>query len=77
MDQAIEPGGRVGIEFLSRSIGVSATPVCEALACLETDGLVVKRRSRATATPNCWSGEGWRSSSICGSFWSRGPSSGR
>ncbi|MEU2243035.1 GntR family transcriptional regulator [Streptomyces sp. NPDC018338] len=43
MDHVIEPGSRVGIESLSRSLGVSATPVREALARLEADGLVVKR----------------------------------
>ncbi|MFH8473954.1 GntR family transcriptional regulator [Streptomyces sp. NPDC018000] len=43
MDHVIQPGARVGIEALSRSLGVSATPVREALARLEADGLVVKR----------------------------------
>ncbi|MFB7587058.1 GntR family transcriptional regulator [Streptomyces sp. NPDC056169] len=43
MDHVIEPGARVGIESLSRTLGVSATPVREALARLEADGLVVKR----------------------------------
>ncbi|QKW24003.1 GntR family transcriptional regulator [Kitasatospora sp. NA04385] len=43
MDHVIEPGARVGIESLSRLLGVSATPVREALARLESDGLVVKR----------------------------------
>ncbi|MFG2562620.1 GntR family transcriptional regulator [Streptomyces sp. NPDC048496] len=43
MDHEIQPGARVGIEALSRSLGVSPTPVREALARLEADGLVVKR----------------------------------
>ncbi|MEW2489744.1 GntR family transcriptional regulator [Streptomyces sp. NPDC048411] len=43
MDHVIQPGARVGIESISRSLGVSATPVREALARLESDGLVVKR----------------------------------
>lgn len=43
MDHVIQPGARVGIEAISRSLGVSATPVREALARLESDGLVVKR----------------------------------
>lgn len=43
MDHVIQPGARVGIESVSRSLGVSATPVREALARLESDGLVVKR----------------------------------
>ncbi|MFE4798281.1 GntR family transcriptional regulator [Streptomyces sp. NPDC056708] len=43
MDHVIQPGARLGIEALSRTLGVSATPVREALARLEADGLVVKR----------------------------------
>ncbi|MFJ1898778.1 GntR family transcriptional regulator [Streptomyces sp. NPDC088115] len=43
MDHVIQPGARVGIESLSRSLGVSPTPVREALARLEADGLVLKR----------------------------------
>lgn len=43
MDHVIQPGARVGIEALSRSLGVSPTPVREALARLEADGLVLKR----------------------------------
>ncbi|MFE7710778.1 GntR family transcriptional regulator [Streptomyces sp. NPDC057486] len=43
MDHEIIPGARVGIEALSRQLGVSPTPVREALARLESDGLVVKR----------------------------------
>ncbi|KUJ63973.1 GntR family transcriptional regulator [Streptomyces albus subsp. albus] len=52
MDHVIQPGARVGIESVARSLGVSATPVREALARLESDGLVVKRSLsgyRATA----------------------------
>jgi len=43
MDHEIEPGARVGIESLARSLDVSPTPVREALARLESDGLVTKR----------------------------------
>ncbi|MEU8703250.1 GntR family transcriptional regulator [Streptomyces sp. NPDC048680] len=43
MDHEIAPGARVGIDALSRALGVSPTPVREALARLESDGLVVKR----------------------------------
>jgi DNA-binding GntR family transcriptional regulator len=43
MDHEIEPGARVGIDALSRTLAVSPTPVREALARLEADGLVTKR----------------------------------
>ncbi|WND39535.1 GntR family transcriptional regulator [Streptomyces sp. BB1-1-1] len=43
MDHEIAPGARVGIEALARTLNVSPTPVREALARLESDGLVVKR----------------------------------
>ncbi|MFI0975606.1 GntR family transcriptional regulator [Streptomyces sp. NPDC021093] len=43
MDHEIEPGARVGIETLARTLRVSPTPVREALARLESDGLVTKR----------------------------------
>ncbi|WP_374118433.1 GntR family transcriptional regulator [Streptomyces sp. 8L] len=43
MDHEIEPGARVGIEALARALDVSPTPVREALARLESDGLVTKR----------------------------------
>ncbi|EDY43389.1 GntR family transcriptional regulator [Streptomyces sp. SPB074] len=52
MDHEIAPGARVGIEALARDLAVSPTPVREALARLEADGLVVKRPQagyRATA----------------------------
>ncbi|MGW7596297.1 GntR family transcriptional regulator, partial [Streptomyces rubiginosohelvolus] len=43
MDHEITPGARVSIEALSRALSVSPTPIREALATLEADGLVVKR----------------------------------
>ncbi|MFF1449136.1 GntR family transcriptional regulator [Streptomyces sp. NPDC058274] len=43
MDHQIKPGARVGIEALARVLEVSPTPVREALARLEADGLVTKR----------------------------------
>ena len=43
MDHALAPGGRVTIDALARQLGVSPTPVREALARLESDGLVSKR----------------------------------
>jgi DNA-binding GntR family transcriptional regulator len=43
MDHALRPGERVTIDGLARRLGVSPTPVREALARLESDGLVRKR----------------------------------
>jgi DNA-binding GntR family transcriptional regulator len=43
MDHAVAPGDRVTIDALARQLGVSPTPVREALARLESDGLVRKR----------------------------------
>lgn len=52
MDNVMEPGARVSIDALSRDLDVSATPIREALARLESDGLVVKRAHRGyTAAP--------------------------
>jgi DNA-binding GntR family transcriptional regulator len=53
MDNVVEPGARLSIDALSRDLDVSATPVREALARLEADGLVVKRAHRGyTAAPH-------------------------
>ena len=46
MDQHIEPGARVNIDQLARELKVSPTPVREALARLEMDGLVIKEPLR-------------------------------
>jgi DNA-binding GntR family transcriptional regulator len=43
MDHAVAPGERISIEALARRLAVSPTPVREALARLESDGLVRKR----------------------------------
>ncbi|CAM5630486.1 GntR family transcriptional regulator [Streptomyces canarius] len=43
MDHEIAPGARLSIEGLARQLDVSATPVREALARLESERLVVKR----------------------------------
>ncbi|SDX91980.1 DNA-binding transcriptional regulator, GntR family [Micromonospora pattaloongensis] len=43
MDHAVAPGERVNIDALARQLQVSPTPVREALARLESDGLVRKR----------------------------------
>ncbi len=52
LEQHIEPGARVNIDLLARQLNVSPTPVREALARLEMDGLVVKEPLRGyTITP--------------------------
>jgi DNA-binding GntR family transcriptional regulator len=43
MDNLVEPGSRLSIDGLARDFGCSPTPVREALARLESDGLVAKR----------------------------------
>ncbi|NES37398.1 GntR family transcriptional regulator [Micromonospora sp. PPF5-17] len=43
MEHTIAPGHRINIDGLARSLAVSPTPVREALARLESDGLVHKR----------------------------------
>jgi DNA-binding GntR family transcriptional regulator len=43
MDNLVEPGSRLSIDGLARDFGCSPTPVREALARLESDGLVSKR----------------------------------
>lgn len=50
MDQTIEPGARVSIDGLARRLGVSPTPVREALARLESAELVVKEPLRGYRT---------------------------
>lgn len=42
LDQEIPPGAHVAIDQLSQSLGVSQTPIREAMARLEGDGLVVR-----------------------------------
>lgn len=52
MDTVRETGVRANIDALARMLGVSPTPVREALARLEADGLVAKEPSRGyTVTP--------------------------
>lgn len=43
MDQQIAPGERLNIDAFARDLDVSPTPVREAMARLESDGLVTKR----------------------------------
>lgn len=42
MNHAIAPGSRLSIDQLARDLAVSPTPIREALARLESDGLAVK-----------------------------------
>lgn len=52
MDQVIEPGARASIDGIARQLDVSPTPVREALARLESEGLVVKKALKGyTASP--------------------------
>jgi DNA-binding GntR family transcriptional regulator len=52
MDHVVEPGARLSIDGLSRDLKVSPTPIREALARLESDGLVTKRAHHGyTAAP--------------------------
>ena len=46
LDHEISPGEHVSIDELARDLGISQTPVREALARLEADGLVTKVRYR-------------------------------
>lgn len=46
MDNTIAPGARLGIDALARDLQVSATPVREALARLESDGLVTRQQAK-------------------------------
>ncbi|ANJ27513.1 GntR family transcriptional regulator [Agromyces aureus] len=50
LEHRIAPGNRVNIDSLSADLGVSPTPVREALARLESDGLVVKVPLRGYST---------------------------
>jgi DNA-binding GntR family transcriptional regulator len=52
MDHAIPPGARISIDGLAREFQVSSTPVREALARLESEGLAVKEPLKGyRATP--------------------------
>jgi DNA-binding GntR family transcriptional regulator len=49
MNHTLSPGARLNIDALARTLGVSPTPVREALARAEATGLVVKERNRGYA----------------------------
>lgn len=51
MDHSLEPETSLKIDVLAREIGVSPTPVREALLRLETDSLVTKRGNRYFTNP--------------------------
>lgn len=52
MDNVVTPGNRIGIELLARELHVSPTPIREALARLEAEGLVSKEPLKGyRATP--------------------------
>lgn len=50
MNQVLEPGSRLTIDVLARELGTSSTPIREALARLEGDGLAVKVALRGYLT---------------------------
>ena len=52
MDQQIQPGVRINIDKLARQLQISQTPIREALARLEAEGLVTKEPLRGySSTP--------------------------
>ena len=47
MNHDVDPGARLNIDALARGLGVSPTPIREALARMEAEGLVVKEPRRS------------------------------
>jgi DNA-binding GntR family transcriptional regulator len=47
MNHSVAPAARLNVDSLSRSLGVSPTPIREALAQMEAEGLVVKEPHRS------------------------------
>ncbi len=60
MDSSIEPGARMNIEDLARQLEVSPTPVREALARLESEGLAVKLPLKGYRTTDLLDAQGLR-----------------
>ena len=46
MNHSLPPGARLNIDSLARTLGVSPTPVREALARIESEGLIIKEPQR-------------------------------
>lgn len=59
MDRAIPPGERLSIDGLARDLGVSATPVREALTRLESEGLATKEPLKGYRSAPLLSREEW------------------
>ncbi|PPF77686.1 GntR family transcriptional regulator [Subtercola sp. Z020] len=60
MDRAVQPGSRVSIEGVSRQLLVSPTPVREALARLESEGLITKEAGKGYRAAELLDAEGLR-----------------
>jgi len=59
MDQVVAPGARMNVDALARELGVSPTPVREALARLEADGVVTKAPLRGWSAVGALTPEGF------------------
>ncbi|MFS0894152.1 GntR family transcriptional regulator [Microbacterium sp. 179-I 3D3 NHS] len=59
LDGDIAPGAKVNIESVARDLDVSPTPVREALARLESEGLVVKRALRGYTSASLLDADGF------------------
>ena len=60
MDRAVQPGSRVSIDGVSRQLDVSPTPVREALARLESEGLITKEAGKGYRAAELLDAEGLR-----------------
>ncbi|GAB3980543.1 hypothetical protein GCM10029978_078890 [Actinoallomurus acanthiterrae] len=59
MDHDLEPGTRLSIDGLARRLEVSQTPVREALARCESEGLVVRGRTPGISSLPCSTRPAW------------------